>query len=604
MNVPPELADLAAAYIERNLATIYEFGKNVLGGAKNKARLQLKGTYSSYIASAGSRYGRSKSFFIRSAPTDIYEFYVPLGVTCGEHNLESVSLAEIESLTKRAIITGTAGCGKSMLLRHLFLSTLRQGSRIPVLVELRSMSSMEAPTSLIEMIESSLSDHSFNLGSSFIEMALNKGHFVILLDGLDEVPVKQRKKLGREIIKLSLTATDCVIILSSRPDDSFSNWEEFSDLTVNPLSLDDACKLISKLPHDEEIKKKFTRELQASLFELHESFLSNPLLLSIMLLTYGQYAEIPHKLSLFYDHAYEALFQKHDALKGGFQRDRLTRLDIQDFAKVFSAFCVRTYNQHQFQLSRTECLAHLDKSKIQSNIDVQSDKFLDDCLQSVCLLLEDGVQIAFAHRSFQEYFVATFINQSAPSIQKKLMDKFDYSLDRDSIFTLLLEMNRDLVEREFILPRLSSLFRKLKIGRQVGITHFLRYLNLCFSEIRFPDRSKSHIGLTLTSDRSHPESLSFLQFALRSNPEYTSFDEISGDDVAPSWREVADRYSVKGEERVLRIKELTIRTPLLREMSKMHGPLSLNALQSAYRQMKALTKKHENVDKSLEALLT
>jgi hypothetical protein len=55
-----------------------------------------------------------------------------------------------------------------------------------------------------------------------------------------------------------------------------------------------------------------------------------------MLLSYGQSASIPNKISVFYNQAYEALFERHDVLKDGFRRKRLTPLDIQDFARVFA----------------------------------------------------------------------------------------------------------------------------------------------------------------------------------------------------------------------------------------------------------------------------
>ena len=85
---------------------------------------------------------------------------------------------------------------------------------------------------------------------------------VILLDGMDEVPRSLRRRLSREIIQLSLKAKGCIIIVSSRPDNSFSNWDEFSDLEVSPLTLNDACRLVSKLQYDETIKDNFIQALR------------------------------------------------------------------------------------------------------------------------------------------------------------------------------------------------------------------------------------------------------------------------------------------------------------------------------------------------------
>ncbi len=45
-----------------------------------------------------------------------------------------------------------------------------------------------------------------------------------------------------------------------------------------------------------------------------------------MLLTYGQSLDIPNKLNIFYNQAYEVLFQRHDTLKGGFQRNKFNKI--------------------------------------------------------------------------------------------------------------------------------------------------------------------------------------------------------------------------------------------------------------------------------------
>ena len=151
--------------------------------------------------------------------------------------------------------------------------------------------------------------------------------------------------------------------MSSRPDTDLEAWQQFVTAELQPLTLDRACDLVKPLPYDDEIKEKFLEDLQTELFKKHKSFLSNPLLLSIMLLTYGQSAHIPDKLNVFYSQAYEALFERHDALKGGFQRQRRTVLDIQEFARVFSAFCLQTYDKTEFQFTRTSALQYVEASK-------------------------------------------------------------------------------------------------------------------------------------------------------------------------------------------------------------------------------------------------
>jgi predicted NACHT family NTPase len=190
--------------------------------------------------------------------------------------------------------------------------------------------------------------------------------------------------MSKQIQNLTKSYDQNTVLVSSRPDNEFSGWPSFNVLAINALTLGQACDLVDVLPFDTDMKTKFLKDLRLSLFEEHESFLSNPLLLSIMLLTYGQSADIPNKLNIFYNQAYEALFQRHDALKGAYQRDRSCGLDLQDYAKVFSAFCLQTYDKRLLQFSRSTAIDYIEKAKPILNIAFDSNEILMDALQSIC----------------------------------------------------------------------------------------------------------------------------------------------------------------------------------------------------------------------------
>ena len=54
----------------------------------------------------------------------------------------------------------------------------------------------------------------------------------------------------------------------------------------------------------------------------------------------------------------------------------------------------------------------------------------------------------------------------------------------DSVFHLLYEMNAATVEKLFILPKINELFSKIGLKSKVGITHFTKYMKLCFNSLR------------------------------------------------------------------------------------------------------------------------
>ena len=413
-------------------------------------------------------------------------------VSSGKATLPKVVLNDIVSLTKRAVVTASAGAGKSILLRHLFLDALRSSERIPVFVELRSIE--RSDQKLYDTIKENLVALGFDLGDRYIAKGFELGHFVVFLDGFDEVKSEFRVSLSKQIVQLSRNARDSVIIVSSRRDDVFTGWDGFREFSVSPLAVEEACELVERLPFDSELKRKFISDLRGFLFDRHESFLSNPLLLSIMLLTYGESADIPTKVSLFYNQAYEALFQRHDALKGGYQRHRKTSLDIQDFARVFGAFCLQTYDDRKFRFFPSEAREYVRKAKTYVGLDVEDADYLEDCLQAVCLLVEDGLSVAFSHRSFQEYFVAQYIHGADPLVQRELLHRFIGAIQTDNVYSLLYETNSGIVEREVLVPKLKEIFDDIGVRRSVGITHVMKIIKANFSHVHV---SPERLGFTL-----------------------------------------------------------------------------------------------------------
>jgi hypothetical protein len=161
------------------------------------------------------------------------------------------------------------------------------------------------------------------------------------LDGLDEVDYDFRPQLEKQIIELQENNRNLTIVISSRPDGRFTSWAQFPLYAVEALSEKDLIKLISKIPYDKDVKKEFSEQIKSGLFTRHSSFLSKPLLATMMLLTFDQFAQIPDKIHIFYEQAFETLFFRHDMSKqAAFQRKRHTSLAIIEFRNTLSSFCI------------------------------------------------------------------------------------------------------------------------------------------------------------------------------------------------------------------------------------------------------------------------
>lgn len=581
--------EFVSDFLVANLDKIIDLGVKTYGKVDAKIQINLRTAYTDYLNETRLKYSKSKTFLLRDTPVELYSYYVPTSLMCNHKVIQKPDIKKILDFTKRITITGTGGSGKSILLKHLFLDCIQQKLFTPILIELRDLNSHDG--TLSSYIFEVISNFGFKSNDDYINGANSAGHFCYFFDGYDEIDPKLRKKIIREISALAKKYPECPIILSSRPDDVIEGLDDFSSYKMMPLDKDEALELIDKIPFDPSAKAKFRQELSSHLFAKHESFLSNPLLLSIMLLTFRENAEIPSKLSLFYSQAFEALFSRHDAYKDTFNRTRLTNLDSLDFTRVFSLFCIQTYDKRLFKMSKLDCLSFIEKALKVMEFDIKPEDYFNDLKSATCLMIEEGFDVSFTHRSFQEYFVALYISTASPEIQTKLINQCWVNINSDQIILLLREMNPDLFERSVLIPKLEDFFKEIKVVKSVGVTHHLRYLKQFFNELKF-DKETNSITLFANGNRIADIKAAQISLVLIAATEYAKWSEPSNS---------IDTYNIDAP--VYKISSLNINSPIIKEINHLNGWHSLSFLEAAYTAYKKVKLKHARSSHNFSTLL-
>ena len=443
-----------------------------------KAKVDAETAFTEYLFEAQKRYGSNvKTLLYGNDPQWIYDIY--------EHNFlmepelfrsqESMegkerfateNLLDVLNMSRNLIITGTGGSGKSMMMRHFFVDAIvKERGVIPIFVELRDLT---RGTALLDVMYESVSKMEFPLEKEYFEYALRQGKFVILLDAYDEIPDNADGRAYKAIMSFCETYNKNAFIMSSRPYENFKQWELFTVLSVSPLDKDQACSLIERLKFEESIKTKFLDELRDKLYESRQSFASIPLLLNIMLLTYGKHAEIPEKVHLFYENAFRTLFDEHDASKGAYKREHKCKLPFDDFKNALAEFCYRTYIKSQTAFSQTELLEHLAAPC--KKLNAKPEEFLEDLSMSVCVMKLDGYDnYTFTHRSFQEYFTAVHLKNVPDDRQIKACN---WLIEHEKIgeaFWILYDINTARVEKNIIMPYLKELFARIENKKESPI---------------------------------------------------------------------------------------------------------------------------------------
>ncbi len=414
------------------------------------------------------------------------------------------------------------------------------------MVELRGLNEYAPEDISIEKyIYHVLATFGFKLEEEYYQYSLETGCYVILLDGYDEVKNENSSKVTQEIIDFSNKYSDNHVILSSRPLQEFIGWSDFEEYSAVPLNKTQALSLISKLEYDEEIKNKFYERLDKELFEKYESFASNPLLLTIMLMTFEERVSIPDSKIDFYEQAFSVLFHKHDAMKKGkYQRVKKSGLGYEDFKNVFAYFCFRSFFKNQYEFTEATALDNIVKAKkrVYSYGNFRESDYLDDLTKAVCMLVHEGLNYRFSHRSFQEYFAAVYATQLSDREQSQFISswlKSTSSRITTDFLDILCKLQPDRFMKNILYDEIYELRDKYRANK-CSDDWFIQYMY-------------SGISIHLTEDRGERVFLIIGQsyyhtiFSCMLNYLHYSYeDEEDAEEYACIVEEIKEMYAVKG----------------------------------------------------------
>ena len=405
--------------------------------------------YSKYLDETHSRVATFKTFANPSEPVSVLDHFVDLYLE--QRNSDKIDQTDIVKFANgksKIVISASAGFGKSMLMRFLALCLYEnpQG-KIPIFVELRHLNRIPNPD-LFDYIHLTYRQHSDVQRAAF-EKGLESGMFCFILDGFDELNHEFRPSIEEQILLSAKLYGKNSFIISRRPDERFNSWQSFKAFNILPMTKSQVVQLVRKLNYDKGTKTRFLTQVKSNLYDTHQSFLSTPLLAILMLLTYQENANIPDKIHLFYNRAFETLFHKHDAMKEQYDRRRKSNLQIDDFAKLFSVFCLNSYVQEKTEFTRSEVSKYVTSAIAFFGLEVNAENVIFDMYEAVCLIQKEGLSYFFVHRSFQEYFTALFLANCPDETRDDFLERVN-SRPWDNVLGMLYDMAAEQLEPSWI----------------------------------------------------------------------------------------------------------------------------------------------------------
>jgi hypothetical protein len=344
------------------------------------------------------------------------DVYVPLRTAHAGGREEDVDAAAALLATRRAMVIGSPGSGKSMLLRHLALRLVRTHPsvlwrQLPVLLELHRLN--DPGTGLEDQLVRQLDRDGFPHAERFLLRALDAGQVVVLLDGLDEVGSGERRRVVQEIRDFLTRYDRCRVVVTCRTAVYRGELRDHADRTFEVQEL--SAHLIRRFLHNWP-GMPGTGTIEQLMRALQEAprimaLARNPLLLTIIAYLYTEVYEssarrLPHSRLEFYNDATNVLLRRWHG-----ERNRYAAPEKRAVLQHLALFNQDRPAAGDDRLTVEYRVVLAEIGKVLPTLNRQPDEaaaILDEIVERSGLLLavDGGERYQFAHLTLQEYFAA------------------------------------------------------------------------------------------------------------------------------------------------------------------------------------------------------
>ena len=512
----------------------------------DKARVKYTNVFQDHLQKTLSRVQSAKTVISRDQPVNLLDIYVNLDLKSDERECADNDVVDQVGTPCRIFIYGTGGAGKTMMMKYIILrSFMDPKGVIPIFLEFRNLLFKDCPS-----FEKAAFEYIVGKGAkqseALFRTGLESGLFVLFVDGLDEVGRDVRDHAVKLLGNFASAYPATGIIISSRPGFSPQSLEAFTAYGVQGLTMNKAISVVEKTLADECVKQEFIKQLRDGLYKKHDTFLQVPLLVVMMLLTFGSYADIPDRMTVFYEQAFETLYALHDTTsKGPFKRQHFAGLSPDLFRQLFEAFCYMTLSRDKFSFIFSELIDFVARASAVSQIEVDANLIQKDLEESVCLVQQDGIKYVFVHRSFQEFFASKFALRYGGSNQFEIINNIIGRDYQNNTVTMMNEIDAVKFKEKWILPALDRVAELMGSVADAPVDERLAQLIGGF-HVEMGTRAKGVVpeiaGWLLAQDKLARDLTMALSRVTNIRPHYSLWDDL---DLLPRQKGERERFIAK-----------------------------------------------------------
>jgi hypothetical protein len=420
-----------------------------------------------YLITSLDDYSLIKTRLLFSEPVELLKVYQPLLLKKNNIFIETNNFEELFKETNKITIIGRAGSGKSTLIQYLFIQSIKNKFKIPVIIKLR-----HAPIhkEIIDYIYEEINADDYK---DQINKCLINGDFLILFDGYDENVSSNKKATIDRVNKITKFVTKYKknkFVITTRPFSGAEHLRIFTNYNLcdlNKVSRDRFIEQQLTIGNDRDSIQPLISSADRCNNKFVRAFLKNPLLLTLYILTFRRFSTIPQKKYKFYSRVIEVLFITHDSLsKNQYPRPYLTKLNQERFEYILERLSFLSFCEGINEFDKDYLFKVLDyiKEDLDSNFPkFNNHDFLSDLLIHIPLLTEDDGILSFVHKSLQEYFCAVFIKNLSDDLKKdafeilsdNLSEKYYYELY--NFITIYRELDEKNYYKFFYIPSIEKI---------------------------------------------------------------------------------------------------------------------------------------------------
>lgn len=357
----------------------------------------------------------------------------------------------------KLIVLGKPGAGKTTFLKHIALECSSGNlfpEYLPVFLSLRHFAEAESRPSLETYL-------SWQLGTEdiaepqVVKQVLQQGKFLLLFDGLDEVPQAESKRICLAIARLTARYPDNRYTIACRLGAQEYIFEQFTAVEIADFDREQ-IEIFARQwfnSKDSDKSRIFLEKLQVN--PAIADLATNPLLLTVWCGIFEQSQDFPSSHWQLLQAGANIMLETWDATRY-IEREQvaqpLSRQHKQELLEqiAFASLCRGQYLFRQQELI-DQIAEYLHRfPEIQLKMATARLEFAKSVLKSIeaqhGLLVERAKGIyAFSHLSFQEYFAARAIASVEIGDRPQSQSKTSISQEKDNVWRKVLLLAKEIV---------------------------------------------------------------------------------------------------------------------------------------------------------------